>query len=54
MNAAFTTNDAWAWDDKQDWAAIEAAYLTRIHEEYLTAHPEFKPVCDCHRKEAAK
>jgi hypothetical protein len=50
MIRAFSAQDRWAWDDKQERARVEAAYSAMIHEQYLAAHPEFKPGCDCHRK----
>ena len=35
------TNDRWAWDDPQERARVEAAYLDRLHRDYA-AHKDSK------------
>ena len=32
---AFTPNDHWTWDDKNERARVEAAYLDRLHRDYM-------------------
>ena len=38
---AFTPNDHWTWDDKNERARVEAAYLDRLHRDYI-AHEDSK------------
>lgn len=50
MITAFSAQDRWAWDDLKERARVEAAYGKMIHEQWLAEHPEFVPVCDCHKR----
>ncbi len=41
MITAFSAQDRWAWDDPQERARVEAAYLDKLHRDYM-AHEDGK------------
>ena len=41
MTRAFSAQDHWAWDDPQERARVEDAYLDRLHRDYI-AHEDSK------------